>query len=127
MENTFQQIVDAINNPITKTIWLFVAGIIMRKWPEFTNKWIPTILTILSGLAAVLGALAGQFSELPTTVPTSFAAMPQVEGKPIWMHFIFSWLIPVLVAIGTQSGVKNTREAVQQKKPLLTPRAPVTK
>ena len=115
MDTLFAQIIAAIESPVTKTVWLFAAGIALKKWPAIYNKWIPLLLALASGISSVLAALAGLFSEAQATIVPA-VHMPTVGGEPLWKSFLFSWLIPVLVAIGTQSGVKNTREGISEKK-----------
>lgn len=102
-------ILDWLNNPLNKTVLLFVGGLILKRWPAFVNKAIPIALAVTS---ALLSALASMF---PAIVPTAHAAggaladtvatstQASAAGAPVigWLAGVF---VPVLAAIGTHSG-----------------------
>lgn len=105
------QVLSWLNDPINKTVLMFLGGLILKKWGAFVNRAIPVALLAVSTLLAVLKAL------FPTLVPDAQAATSAVNaavGVSSTWHFILTTVIaPVLVAVGLHSTSKNTKQWVE--------------
>jgi len=106
---------DFINNPMFKTVILFVLGLIGKKWPDFTNRLIPLALLAIS---AVMGFGQWLIDILtPAAHAMVMAAAPAVmpqANQTGWWWFINVILVPVLVAVGAHSSGKNTIQALNK-------------
>jgi hypothetical protein len=103
-----------LDNPAVKYFLLLIGGFALKKWPAFVNKAIPLALLVTSILIAALHSL------FPDLVPAANAAVTSaVRGGipvlPWWKWFLMDVLMPVALAVGTQSSVKNTTQLAQGK------------
>jgi hypothetical protein len=110
-----QAFFDFLNNPMVKTILMFVLGLAAKKWPSFVNKFIPLALVGVSGLLTFLQWVAGAMvpaahAFVATAAPT---VTPQAATVPWWQFVLTSVFVPVLIAVGTHSAAKNTREGLK--------------
>lgn len=96
-----------LNEPLNKTVLMFLGGLILKKWPAFVNKAIPLVLLAVSILLAALKSL------WPVLVPDAHAATMVAAvsgGGAMWKNFLTDALVPVVFSVGTHSAAKNTRE-----------------
>lgn len=102
-----EQVMAWLAGPFGKVALLAVGGFLLKRWEPFINKAIPSVLMGVSLLMEVLRAM------FPALVPdanaaTMFAAVMQ-EG-PMWQRMLMNTVLPVVFAVGMQSGAKNTAE-----------------
>lgn len=104
-----QQVLDWLNDPTIKTVLMFFGGLVLKKWSGFVNKFIPVALLGISILLAALKAL------FPMLVPDAEAATvtAAVVSVPWWKWLLVDVLVPVLLAVGAHSSVKNTTQGIQ--------------
>jgi len=96
-----------LNNPMVRAALLWAVGYALKKWPDFVNKAIPLALTICSVGVSVLQFVATLFVGVAHAQGAVTIPLPQPH-QPWWQYLLTSVLLPVVLAVGAHSTVKNT-------------------
>lgn len=103
-----------LNDPVLKPILLVLGGFILKRWEPFVNKAIPVVLAVCSAVVSLIGAL---FPAAAGTKTAGFVLAMAVAPagfvdtlSHVWASPIVSALVPLWLASGMQSTVKNTRQ-----------------
>ena len=89
-------------NPLVRTLLLLIGGQFVKRWGVMAKKLVPLVLLALS---IVIEGITAMFPD--AAKPTLHAAPPAA----LW-HFAVAVLLPVLLAVGIQSSIKNTAQGV---------------
>jgi len=119
MEATLQGILSFTNDTFVKTLLLMFGGLMLKRWPAFVNKAIPTTKLMISAALAILAALFP--TQAATAVPASFV-FSTFAGAPLYAtaswtshlgSVVSNTLVPLAFAIAAHSGPKNTGEWIK--------------
>lgn len=98
---------DILNTPealvLLKTLALLIGGAILRRWPAFVNKAIPLALIVLSQAHDIIVLMFPGIAHASADIGPSKPHIP----------WLISTLLPAILAVGLNSGAKNTREWVK--------------
>ena len=109
-----EQFMEWLNGPLVKTLVLLVFGFALKKWPDFINKAIPLVLTVISGLLTFVQFLSSLLGPAVAHAQSVTIPLPQPH-QAWWMYLLTSVLLPVLVAVGAHSTAKNTQQLARGK------------
>lgn len=111
-ESPFAVFLAWLNGPLVKTALLLVSGFVLKQWPQVVNKAIPLLLGVASTLVSVVHLLFPEQALAPTAAlmpaSTYFAAAVAHGGG--WGSFFSGTFVPLVLAVGINSGQKNVAE-----------------
>lgn len=116
MENVIhwlQVAVEKVNDPMVKSVLLFVGGWIWNRAGNTINKAIPALMlgaqAVTLAVQFVLGLAAGLFPESGVQAATFAAVATEAAGGGV-LGFLGKWILPPLIVVGSHSLPKNLME-----------------
>lgn len=109
--NPFSLFLAWLNGPMVKTGALLLGGFALRQWPQVVNKAIPVLLAACSAVVSVVHLIFPEQALAPTAalMPAAYFSAAVAHGGG-WGSFFSGILVPVVLAVGVNSGQKNVAE-----------------